>query len=109
MFNRESCKYYSVTDKCVYCQIEHCPARCDSDNNREASTKTEKPSLLIFRINKCQSHDDLKIARQEIIDQIKEGVVLLPPYITVETVIPADCEIRIVDKDGNVIEGGVIK
>ena len=64
---------------------------------------------MIFRINKCLSHDDLKIARQEIIDQIKEGVVLLPPYITVETVIPADCEIRIVDKDGNVIEGGVIK
>ena len=73
MFDRESCKYYSVTDKCVYCQIEHCPARCDSDNNRESSTKTEKPSLLIFRINKCQSHDDLKIARQEIIDQIKKN------------------------------------
>ena len=109
MFDRESCKYYSVTDKCVYCQIEHCPARCDYDNNREASTKTEKPSLLIFRINKCQSHDDWKIARQEIIDQIKGGVVLLPPYTTVETVVPADCEIRIVDKDGNVIEGGVIK
>lgn len=102
MYNGMNCEHYLETGKCVYCQVEHCPDKCDSDDNRE-------PSLLIFKINECRSREDLKIARQELIDQIKEGVVLLPPYTTVETVVPADYKIRIVDKDGHIVDRGAIK
>lgn len=46
--------------------------------------------------------------RNYLIGQIEEGVVLLPRFISVEAVLPADCEIRFVDKDGNIMEGGKV-
>lgn len=66
----------------------------------------DKPALLIFKVLRNFRSEDMRKIRKEIIKQVEEGVVVLPYFINVETIIPSDCEIRIVDKDGNVVEGG---
>ena len=107
MYDRSTCPYYKETDSCIDCYIEHCPACCNSNSeNNIENTRSEKPALLIFRCLNTLRPDRMHEVRDKLINQIKEGIVLLPAYMTVEAIVPADCEIRIVDKDGNIVEGG---
>ena len=102
-----TCPYRDAVYGCVYCCIEHCPY--DYKEETEETESSQKPALLIFRCTKMCSPGRMKKTRDDIITQVKEGVVLLPARMTVEAIVPADCEIRIVDTDGNVVEGGKMK
>ena len=44
--------------------------------------------------------------RNDLLDQMKSGIVLLPPYVDFICAIPKDCEIKIVNKDGSVVDIG---
>ena len=61
---------------------------------------------MIFKCDHAINTKQAESLRNNFIREIEQGVVLLPRFISVEAVLPADCEIRFVDKDGNIIEGG---
>lgn len=93
---------------CNYCGIEHCPYDYENKGEREDNSNQKRP-LVIFRCENTMNIERLILLRDHFIREIEEGVVLLPRFISVEAVLPADCEIRFVDKDGNIIEGGKVK
>ena len=72
---------------------------------REAEINTI-PGTFIFKTNYMLSGDRLRILRNDLLDQMKSGIVLLPPYVDFICAIPKDCEIKIVNKDGSVVEIG---
>ena len=64
------------------------------------------PGIFIFKTNHMMSVDHLRLLRNDLLDQMKSGIVLLPTYIDFICAIPKDCEIKIVNKDGSVVEIG---
>lgn len=61
--------------------------------------------IVIFKVECMLKPESLKKLRNSIIKQIKDGVVVIPPYMRVEYVsndITENCEFRFLDKDGNV-------
>ena len=70
---------------------------------REEETNTV-PGIFIFKANHMMSGDHLRLLRNDLLDQMKRGIVLLPPYIDFICAISKDCEIKIVNKDGSVVE-----
>ena len=72
---------------------------------REEQTNTV-PGIFIFKANHMLSGDHLRLLRNDLLDQIKSGIVLLPTYVDFICAIPKDCEIKIVNKDGSFVEIG---
>lgn len=70
---------------------------------REEETNTV-PGTFIFKVNHMLSGDRLRLLRNNLLDQMKSGIVFLPPYIDFICAIPKDCEIKIVNRDGSVVE-----
>ena len=93
---------------CNYCGIEHCPYDYENKEEPEDNSNQKRP-LVIFKCDHAINTKQAESLRNNFIREIEEGVVLLPRFISVEAVLPADCEIRFVDKDGNIIEGGKVK
>ena len=62
------------------------------------------PGTFIFKTNYMLSGDRLRLLRNDLLDQMKSGIVFLPAYVDFICAIPKDCEIKIVNKDGSVIE-----
>lgn len=60
--------------------------------------------IFIFKTKHMMSEDHLSLLRNDLLDQMKSGIVLLPAYVDFICAIPKDCEIKILDKDGNVVE-----
>lgn len=103
-----SCPHWDKNLGCYECEFEHCPYDYENKEEREDNSNQKRP-LVIFRCENTMNIERLILLRNNIIREIEEGVVLLPRFISVEAVLPADCEIRFVDKDGNIIEGGKVK
>ena len=59
---------------------------------REEETNTV-PGIFIFKTKHMLSGDHLRLLRNDLLDQIKSGIA-------------KDCEIKIVNKDGSVVEIG---
>lgn len=104
----ENCVEFLIKD----CQnskgISSCPYDYENKEEREDNSNQKRP-LVIFKCDHAISAKQAESLRDHFIREIEEGVVLLPRFISVEAVLPADCEIRFVDKDGNIIEGGKVK
>ena len=49
-----------------------------------------KSSVLIFRCNRHLNKDDFKQLKNDIVQQVKEGVVVLPSYVDVFKPIPIE-------------------
>ena len=62
------------------------------------------PGIFIFKTNHMMSGDHLRLLRNDLLDQMKSGIVLLPAYVDFICAIPKDCEIKIVNKDGSVVK-----
>lgn len=103
-----SCPHLDKNLGCYECEFEHCPYDYENKEEPEDSSNQKRP-LVIFRCENTMNIERLILLRNNFIREIEEGVVLLPRFISVEAVLPADCEIRFVDKDGNIIEGGKVK
>ena len=61
------------------------------------------PGTFIFKTNHMLSGDHLRLLRNDLLDQMKSGIVLLPAYVDFICAIPKDCEIKIINKDGSVV------
>lgn len=108
MPERKNCQFYDKTFRCLICEIEHCPYDYEDEKEPEDNSDQKQP-LVIFRCNCIMNDKQSDHLRNYLIGQIEDGVVLLPHFISVEAILPADCEIRFVDKNGNVVEGGKVK
>lgn len=60
--------------------------------------------LLIFKINTMVSNEKLLEIKQSLLEQVEKGVVTLPHYISVEECCCKECDIKVVDCNGNVVE-----
>ena len=103
-----SCPHWDKTLGCYECEFEHCPYDYENEEETEDNLDQKRP-LVIFKCDHIINTKQAESLRNNIIREIEESVVLLPRFISVEAVLPADCEIRFVDKDGNIIEGGKMK
>ena len=70
---------------------------------REEETNTA-PGIFIFKANHMLSGDCLRLLRNDLLGQMKSGIVLLPAYVNFICAIPKDCEMKIVNEDGSVVE-----
>ena len=95
--NISNCIYRDEKLGCVDCSIYPCPCIEEEETNTV-------PGVFIFKTYPMFNKDRLEELRANLLDQVKSGVVLLPPYVDFICAIPKDCEIKILDKDGNVVE-----
>ena len=58
-----------------------------------------KDEILVIRCNLMLDPDELKQERQKVIEQIKDGVVLLPGYME-PIIVPKDIKIEMKDYKG---------
>lgn len=77
-----------------------------SERIRSEEETNTVPGTFIFKANHMLSGDRLRLLRNDLLDQMKSGIALLPPYVDFICAIPKDCEIKIVNKDGSVVEIG---
>ena len=63
--------------------------------------------VVIFKVD-CMLHPmQMETLRRSLRDQIRDGAVVVPPFISVEyasKVISENCEFKLMDRDGNVVE-----
>lgn len=104
----ENCVEFLIKDYQNLKDTSSCPHNYEDKKEPEDNSDQKRP-LLIFRCNCVMNTERAVVLRDHFIREIEEGVVLLPRFISVEAVLPADCEIRFVNKDGNIIEGGKAK
>ena len=50
------------------------------------------PGIFIFKTNHMLSGDRLRLLRNDLLDQMKSGIILLPPYVDFIFAIPKDCK-----------------
>lgn len=99
-FDRSQCQFYEETGNCIYCYIEHCPA-CSLQTEKD---KKENNGLFIFQVDRLMSPERLDAIRRNIEIQIEGGLVLLPEFVKLVSVLPSGSKIKIIDKDGNEVK-----
>lgn len=99
MIKPEDCWNYQEDTGCADCHSRYCPLL----EMEEVVEQTPEKPILIFRVNAHVSHESLVNIQKDILSQMEAGVVVLPPYIDLECGTPKDCEIQVVDADGNVV------
>ena len=62
-----------------------------------------KDEILVIRCNLMLYPDELKQERQKVMEQIKDGVVLLPGYME-PIIVPKNVGIKMVDYRGDISE-----
>ena len=88
MNNVEDCAYRDEYLGCLDCYIERCPYV-------EETRENHKP-LLIFKVNCAIAKTIYEQTVAALRSQVKDGVILLPPYISLEAIVGEDCTIKIV-------------
>ena len=62
-----------------------------------------KDEILVIRCNMMLYPDELEQERQKVMEQLKDGVVVLPGYMQ-PVIVPKDVEIKMVDYRGDISE-----